>query len=165
MTCVPSRRLCYALGFVSAAGLIAFALYLQHALGEDPCPLCIFQRVAMISLGGLFLLAALTGPGRWHARLFAAAIGLTAAAGAGIAARHVWIQHLPPDQVPSCGPGLNYILQAHPLFQALAVVLKGSGECAAQGWTFLSLSIPEWTLLWFVALGLLGALQPFNRRP
>ncbi len=164
MTCVPPRRLCYALGFLIATGLIAFALYLQHAQGEDPCPLCIFQRVVMIALGALFLLAALTAWGRWGPRIYGVLIGLTAATGAAIAARHVWIQHLPPDRVPSCGPGLEYILQAHPLFKALEVVLKGSGECAAQGWTFLTLSIPEWTLIWFVALGLLGALQPFNRR-
>ena len=164
MTRVPPRRLCYALGFLIATGLIAFALYLQHAQGEDPCPLCIFQRVVMIALGALFLLAALTAWGRWGPRIYGALIGLTAAAGAAIAARHVWIQHLPPDRVPSCGPGLEYILQAHPLFKALEVVLKGSGECAAVGWTFLTLSIPEWTLIWFVALGLLGALQPFNRR-
>ena len=165
MTCVPPRRLCHALGFLIATGLLAFALYLQHAQGEDPCPLCIFQRVVMIALGVLFLLAALLGLGRIGTRVFAWLIGLTGATGALIAARHVWIQHMPPDQVPACGPGLNYILQAHPFFKALEVALKGSGECAAVGWTFLSLSIPEWTLLWFIALGLLGALQPFNRRP
>ncbi|MDE1943492.1 MAG: disulfide bond formation protein B, partial [Betaproteobacteria bacterium] len=112
MTCVPPRRLCHALGFLIATGLLAFALYLQHAQGEDPCPLCIFQRVVMIALGVLFLLAALLGLGRIGTRVFAWLIGLTGATGALIAARHVWIQHMPPDQVPACGPGLNYILQA-----------------------------------------------------
>ena len=162
--CLPSRRQSHVLGFLIAAALMAFALYLQHVQGEDPCPLCIFQRVVMIALGALFLVAALHHPGPRGQRMYAGLLALVALGGAAIAARHVWLQHLPPDQVPACGPGLSYILAAHPFLQALSVVLKGSGECAAVGWTFMGLSIPEWTLFWFLALGLLGALQPFNRR-
>jgi len=84
--------------------------------------------------------------------------------GAGIAARHVWLQHLPPDQVPECGPGLNYMLQSFPFSKALSMVLKGSGECAKVGWRFLGLSIPQWTLLFFIGLGFGGAAQAWNRR-
>jgi disulfide bond formation protein DsbB len=161
---LPRRRLAYALGFLACAGLMAFALVLQYRLGEDPCPLCIFQRVAMMALGVVFLLAALHNPAQTGARIYAVLLAVAAGTGAGIAARHVWLQHLPPDQVPACGPGLSYILQAHPFLNALEVVLRGSGECATVGWTFLSLSIPQWTLLWFVLLGALGVSQAFNRR-
>ena len=164
MILIPRRRLLYILGFLIATGLIGFALYLQHTLGEDPCPLCIFQRIFMIGLGVIFLFAALHNPQDTGTRVYAVLLTLTAGTGAAIAARQVWLQHLPPDQVPACGPGLNYILQAHPLMQALAVVLKGSGECAAVGWTFLTLSIPQWTLMWFIALALLGIVQIYNRR-
>ncbi len=164
MNLFPRRRILYILGFLIATGLIGFALYLQHALGEDPCPLCVFQRIFMIGLGVIFLFAALHNPGDLGVRIYAVLLVLTAGTGAAIAARQVWLQHLPPDQVPACGPGLSYILQAHPFLKALEVVLKGSGECAAVGWTFLTLSIPQWTLMWFIALGLVGVVQIYNRR-
>ncbi len=164
MTLLPPRRLCYIFGFFCSTGLTGFALYLQHALGEDPCPLCIFQRIAMIALGVVFLLASLHDPLKLGVRIYAACAATTASLGAAIAARQVWLQHLPPDQVPSCGPGLNYILQANSFFRALAVVLKGSGECATVGWTFWTLSIPQWTLIWFIVLGLLGVAQLRNPR-
>lgn len=160
-----SRRLCHGFGFVAASGLIFFALYLQHGLGEEPCPLCILQRVLMMGLGVIFLVAAIHNPIQgFFVRAYARLGGALALAGAAIAARQVWLQHLPPDQVPSCGPGLNYILKAHPFFNALAIVLKGSGECASVGWTFAGLAISEWSLLWFIVLGLWIFLQPLNKR-
>ncbi len=118
----------------------------------------------MIGLGAVFLFAALHNPRDLGARVYAVLIALTAGTGAAIAARQVWLQHLPPDQVPACGPGLNYILQAHPFLKALEVVFKGSGECATVGWTFLSLSIAQWSLIWFIILAILGIVQRFNRR-
>jgi len=146
-------------------GLIFFALYLQHGLGEEPCPLCIFQRVAMIVLGLVFLLATLHNPTQQKFLRFYAISGVVISLlGATIASRQIWLQHLPPDLVPSCGPGLNYILRSHPFFNALKIVLKGSGECASVGWTFGGLAISEWSLIWFIVLGLLIALQPFNKR-
>lgn len=164
MIFLPRRRICYALGFLACAGLIAFALFLQYSLGEDPCPLCIFQRVAFMVLAVTFLVAALHNPQRVGAALYALIHCLTAGAGAAIAARQIWLQHLPPDQVPSCGPGLTYILQANPLFKALTVVLSGSGECAHVGWTLFSLSIAQWALMAFMALGLWALIQAFNRQ-
>lgn len=160
-----SRRICYALGFIATSGLLFFALYLQHVKGEEPCPLCIFQRVAMTTLGLIFLLGMIHAPQspKW-VRLYSRLGGGIASVGAAIAARQVWLQHLPPDQVPSCGPGLNYLLKAHPFFNALAIVLKGSGECATVGWTFAGLAISEWSLLWFIALGLWAVIQSTNTR-
>ena len=74
-----------------------------------------------------------------------------------VAGRHVWLQSLPPDQVPACGPSLEYMLDAFPLGKTLKMVFTGSGECAEVDWTFLGLAMPAWSLIFFIALGL-GAL-------
>lgn len=150
-TCpVRPKRMQFLLGALIAAGLIAFALYLQRHLGEDPCPLCIFQRVAVISAGLFFLLGALIGHSPMGARVASSCIAISSAIGGAIALRQIWIQHLPEDQIPECGPGLNYLLDSFPLDDVVRKVLQGSGECAHVGWTLLGLSIPEWTLLWFL---------------
>jgi protein dithiol:quinone oxidoreductase len=162
---MPRRRVVYILGFLICAGLIGFALYLQYVLGEDPCPLCVFQRIALAVLGIIFLIAAVHNPHRWGVGVYSLALLVSAGVGGAIAGRHVWLQHLPPDQVPECGPGLNYILDTFPLSKALRMVLQGSGECAEVGWKFLNLSIPEWTLIFFILLGVLGFLQRWNPRP
>ncbi|MEO5861926.1 MAG: disulfide bond formation protein B [Burkholderiales bacterium] len=159
-----NRRVVYLSGFIACAGLIAFALYLQHKLGEDPCALCIFQRVAVGVLGLVFLIAALHNPRAIGNRIYAGLGLVVAAIGGAIAGRHVWLQHLPKDQVPECGPGLNYLLETQPWMQVLGNVLKGSGECAEVGWRFMNLSIPEWTLICFVLLGMVAILQLSNRR-
>ena len=83
--------------------------------------------------------------------------------GAAIAARHVWIQSLPPDRIPECGPGLDFMLANLPLAQALQKALTGSGECAAVAWSFMGLSMPWWTLLWYLALGALLLFAGFRR--
>jgi disulfide bond formation protein DsbB len=147
-------RIPYLSGAVICAALLGYGLYLQHVDGLDPCPLCVFQRVAFIALGVVFLLGALHGPGKTGAMVYAAFGALFAATGAGIAARHVWLQNLPADQVPACGPGLSYMLEQYAVMRMLEKVLSGSGECAEAGWKFLGLTIPGWSLLWFVLLGL-----------
>jgi disulfide bond formation protein DsbB len=90
--------------------------------------------------------------------LYAAFIVLFSLTGIGVAARHIWIQHLPPDQVPACGPGLDYMLETMPMANVLKELLHGSGECAAKGWTLFSLGIPEWSLLCYLALGFWAVL-------
>jgi len=145
-------RLGYAAGFLVCTGLIAFALYLQHFQGQDPCPLCIVQRVAYIVLGAIFLVAAVHGPARTGATVYGGLLVLVAALGGAVAARHVWLQHLPKDRIPECGPGLEYMLRKYPPPQALEKLLAGSGECAESGWSFLGLSIAEWSLAWLILL-------------
>lgn len=163
MPWIPSRRLTFLLQFLTAALAMAFALYLQHGEGLEPCPLCVFQRVAVISFGALALLAWLLGPGRALARLLAGLELLAAAAGIIVAGRHVWLQHLPPDQVPACGPGLDYWIAALPWQEVLRQVFHGSGECAKIDWTLLGVSLPGWVLL--LCLGLAGsALWQLLRR-
>jgi protein dithiol:quinone oxidoreductase len=159
-----TRRAIYLLGFLACAGLIAFALYLQHKLGEDPCALCIFQRVAVIALGVVFLLAGLHNPGQRGNRIYASLGLITTLVGGGIAARHVWLQHLPKDQLPECGPGLSYLMESQPWLQVFQNVLQGSGECAEVGWTFLRMSIAEWTLICFLLFAIMALFQFQNRR-
>jgi protein dithiol:quinone oxidoreductase len=131
---------------------MAYALYTQYGPQHlDPCPLCIFQRVAMISLGVVFAVAALHAP--LSARVYALLGGVVAATGLGISSWHVHVQNLPADQVPACGPGLDYMWQAFPFLDVLKMVFTGSGECHTINWSFLGLSMPFWVGIWFVLLG------------
>jgi disulfide bond formation protein DsbB len=155
LTLLP-RRLFNLAGFLFCAGLLGYAYHVQFNLGLEPCPLCILQRVAFIATGLFMLVAALHNAGRVMSRVYAVLIALAALAGAAIAGRHVWLQHLPPDQVPECGPGLDYMLDVFPLSQTLRMVFTGSGECAEVAWRFLGLSMPAWTLLCFIGLAVGG---------
>jgi disulfide bond formation protein DsbB len=143
----------FALGAVTCALLLGFAYYLQYVQMQDPCPLCMVQRLAYYALGAVLLVAALHGPGRVGAMAYGLLALLVAALGAAVATRHVWLQHLPKDMVPACGPGLEYMLKRFPLSDVLTKLLAGSGECAEAGWTFLGLTIAGWSLLWFVVFG------------
>jgi disulfide bond formation protein DsbB len=143
-------------GFLACAGLLAYAYILQFIDDLEPCPLCIFQRIAFIAVGMLFLASAIFGPGPTRSRWYAWLIAIASSIGGIIAARHIYIQGLPADEVPSCGPGLEYMLETLPIAQTLKEVFTGSGECAEISWTFLGLSIPWWALLWFVGLAAWG---------
>ncbi len=146
------NRILYLLGVMVAGGLMGFALYLQYVKHQDPCPLCMVQRVIFIAILVMFALATLHGPKKIGERVYAALISLLSITGIAVASRHIWIQHLPPDQVPACGPGLDYMLETMPMSNVLKELLHGSGECAAHGWTFLTLGIPEWSLLCYLGL-------------
>ncbi len=161
---VISKRRVNLFGFIICASLIGAALYLQE-VGHEPCPLCILQRIAFIAMGILFLLAALHNPaGRIGGRIYGLLIATVGTLGGIIAGRHVWLQHLPPDQVPECGPGLEYMMEVFPLAEAMQKVFKGSGECAEVSWTFLTLSIPEWSLILFFILSVVGLLRNWAYR-
>ena len=158
-------RTLYALGFVMCVVMMGTAIfYFQRFLGLEPCPLCILQRFVVISLGMVLLVATIHGPGGWGNRVYGGLIMLLAGSGAAVAGRHVWLQSLPADQVPECGPGLDYILEVFPLSEALKLVLHGSGECAKVEWQFLGLSIPGWTLIAFSGFILFGLIQLLHRR-
>ncbi len=159
-----SRRQLNLLGFVCCAGLLAYAWYVQGVLRIEPCPLCIFQRVGIAALGLVFLAAGLHAPAGRAARSYGALLALTALATMGIAARHVWIQHLPEDAVPACGAGLKFLLEEFPLAEVIRKVLSGSGECHQVNWSFLSLSMPTWVLLVAAALGTLGVYANLRER-
>ncbi len=160
-----SRRWLYLAGALTVAALFGAALYLQYVLREEPCPLCMVQRVIFIVIGALFVIAALHNAKGLGAKVYSGLITLSALGGVIVASRHIWIQHLPKDQVPACGPGLDYMLKHFPMADVWQELMHGSGECAAKGWTFLSLGIPEWSLLWYVVLGAWALLIAFKKQP
>lgn len=157
-----SSRGLFLWGFLFCASMLGIAGYFQMIEHLEPCPLCILQRVGTLLVGVTLLLAVLHNPRTFGLKVYGVVAALFAFVGAGISARHVWIQNLPEDQVPSCGPGLNFMLENFPLTDALDMVLRGSGECADVLWTFLGLSIPAWTGIAFIALATL-ALSPLFR--
>jgi disulfide bond formation protein DsbB len=148
-----ANRWLYLAGALVIGALFGAALYLQYVLHQEPCPLCMVQRFVFIAMAAVFVLAFLHNPKRIGARVYGALLALLALFGVGVAGRHIWIQHLPKDEVPACGPGLNYMLENFPMADVLKELMHGSGECAAKGWSFLGLGIPEWSLLWYVLLG------------
>jgi protein dithiol:quinone oxidoreductase len=157
------RRWLNVLGLAIVIGLMSYALYAQHVVGLEACPLCIFQRIGMIGVGIVFAVAALHAPRGAGARVYAVLGVLAALTGAGISGWHVRLQNLPPEAVPACGPGLDYMLDAFPLADTLKMVFTGSGECAEVNWTFLGLSMPAWVLAWFVVLGALCVVANWGR--
>jgi len=160
-----SFRLQMLFGFTVCAALLGFALYVEHGMFMLPCPLCILQRFFFAGMGLLGIVAALHNPsGRAGRGAYGIAIALLAAVGGSIAARHVWLQLQPPSGFPSCsGQGLSYMLESLGRIDALAETLSGSADCAKVDWAFLGLSMPAWTLLCFVLLGV-GALVAGLRR-
>lgn len=165
MTTFPfTRRFGNGLGLLVCAALMGYALYAQHVLGLEPCPLCMFQRVAVIAVGVLFLIATLHNPGRAGARAYAVLLSLASLAGILISARHIWIQAQPPGTVAACGAGLDYLMEIMPITQVITKVLTGSGECGKVDWTLLGLSMPWWVLFALAALALWGALVNLRGR-
>ena len=153
---IPGSRQWFALGAAACAGLLGFGYYLQFAQHLEPCPLCILQRLAFMAFGLTFLVGAVIGSGRTGTRIVAGLGLLFAGLGAGVAGRQVWLQSLPADQVPACGPGLDYMVGNFPLLKTLSMILRGSGECAENAWQFLGLGIAAWALVWFTLLGALS---------
>ena len=162
-------RLIHGFIFLVCAGLIGFAMVLQHVQDLEPCPMCILQRYAFILLGLIALLAAIHNPrgrGRWA---YGIALVVSAGLGGGVAARHAWLEHNPP-KIYDCGADLGYMMDAFPLADALPMIFRGSGDCTQVLWRFLGLSIAEWALVWFVIFmvaALVAAMvrAPRNRRP
>ena len=153
-----SRRGANALGFLACVALMAYALYAQHVLGLEPCPLCIFQRVAVIAVGVVFLAAALHNPADRGARIYAVLILVAVLLGLAISGRHIWIQAQPPGTVAACGADLNYMLEILPVTEVITNVLTGSGECGKIDWRLLGLSMPWWVAISLTALGVWAVL-------
>ncbi|MFM2287034.1 MAG: hypothetical protein RL684_177 [Pseudomonadota bacterium] len=158
-----SRRVLNLLGFAACAALIGYAIYEQNVLGVEPCPLCIFQRVGVIFMGAVFLVAGLHAPRGRGALAYAVLIDLGALATMGIAAKHLWIQHLPEGAVPSCGANLATLMDMFPIVDVVKKVFNGSGECHQVNWSLLGLSMPGWVLLAAAALGAFGLYANLRR--
>ena len=159
---LPSRQL-FTLAALACAALLGYGFFLQYAKGLEPCPLCLVQRGFFFAAMLVLLAGALHGPRATGTKVYAGLAFLFAAGGAAVATRQVWLQHLPADKVPQCGPDLYFMLENFPLAQTLKKLITGTGECAAVDWTFLGLSIAEWSLAWFVGLALYAAWLALRR--
>ncbi len=157
------RRWLYLAGALTVAAMFGAALYLQYVLHEEPCPLCMIQRVIFIVIGVLFFIAAVHNAKQIGAKVYSTLIALVALGGIAVASRHIWLQHLPKDQVPACGPGLDYMLQHFPMAEVWQELMHGSGECAAKGWAFLGLGIPELSLIGYVLLGVFAVMVGWKK--
>ena len=160
---MPSRlfgtRWIYAAIALGCSALLAMGYYIQFVEHIEPCPMCIFQRLCYFAVIAVALAGTLHGPRRgWHG-LYCGLLFLASAIGAGIAGRQTWLQHLPADKVPECGPGLNFMLEMYPLAEVVKKALKGTGDCAKVDWTLLGFSIAEWSLLCFSVILVVAALQ------
>lgn len=141
--------------FYCLAMMLVAVFYFQRYLGLEPCPLCSVQRLYVIIIGALALAAFIHDPGVLGRRIYAGLALAAGLAGIGTAGRHLYLQSLPPDKLPECGPGLDFMLDVFPLVEVIKMVFAGSGECGEVQWSLLGLSIPGWTLVGF--LGLIGA--------
>jgi disulfide bond formation protein DsbB len=157
------RRLLNFAGFGACVALLAYALYAQYELGLEPCPLCIFQRIAVAALGVVFLIAALHHPRGWGARVYAVLIAVAALMAIGIAGRHVYVQHLPPGTLPACGAPLEVLMKFMSPGALIKKVLSGSGECSEVTWRFLGLAMPAWVLICALVLGAFGVVANASR--
>jgi len=149
---------------ICCAILVSFALYNQYIAYLSPCPLCVLQRVAFMWMGVAALLALVHNPGKIGQRVYAWLFTLGAVFGMIIAARHVWLQNLPPDLVPECSPGLNYMLENWPVTEIFKTIFYGSGDCAEILWTFLGMSMPMWTFVWYVGLSVVALWVVYRQR-
>lgn len=143
-------------GLVAAAcvGMLAFGLYLQHVVGLEPCPMCIVQRYALILVA---VFAAVAAAARGRAMHIAGALGMLLFSGFGafVAARQSWLQWYPPE-IASCGRDFYGMIETFPLKRAIPMIFRGTGDCTKIDWTFLGLSIANWSFVWFVVFGLVA---------
>ncbi len=137
---------------IVVAAMLFAIYYLEGVLFLDPCPLCMVDRGILVAIAAVSAIAFVhnsSGIMRW---IYSAVAGLFSIFGVGVAARHIWLQGLPPDQVPECGPDLSYMLDVFPLGDVIKRIFTGSGQCAEVSWTFLGMTIPQQTLLLFVLI-------------
>lgn len=156
-------RIIFLLGFLGCFVLLLVAAYFQFVEELEPCPLCISQRIIILVVGVVFLVAAVHHPRQLGLRIYSAFILSVALIGASVSARHVWLQNLPADEVPECSPGLGYVFENFPLVETLKLMLNGTGECADIAWVFLGLTIPGWTLIAFLVLAVIGLLPSLTK--
>ncbi|MDT8410542.1 MAG: disulfide bond formation protein B [Wenzhouxiangellaceae bacterium] len=145
----------FALVFFASLCLLGFAYFVQYQMQIDPCPLCILQRVAFMIMGLGALLGAVHGSRGWPRWAYGGIIAAGGLWGVATAGRHVWLQSLPADQVPDCGPGFGFMMEYFSVGEAVKSAFTGSGECAEVDWSLIGISMPGWTLIWYVVLMIL----------
>lgn len=159
-----SPRIWFSLASLSCIFMLSIGAYFQFVKDLEPCPLCISQRIFILAAGIVFALAAVHNPSSLGRKIYAIIGVIVCLLGASVSTRHIWLQNLPPESVPECGPGLEYVFEHFPLSETVKLMLNGTGECADVLWTFLGLSIPGWTLVAFLLLAATSLLQFYNHK-
>jgi disulfide bond formation protein DsbB len=159
-----TRRQANFAGFLACVGLMACALFFQYGMKLVPCNMCILQRIAVVQLGLVFLVAALHNPGRIGARVYGVLVSLAGVVAAAASARHVWMQMQPAGSLPSCGADFFTMLDMLPPTEVVLRIVNGGGECQAIVWSLFGLSMPAWLLICVAALGLFGIAANFVLR-
>ena len=152
------------IGFLLCIFSLCGAIYLQLYEGLLPCPLCIMQRLVMVLLAFLFLIGSLHTPQPVWRRSFGVVLALVAIGGIAIAGRHVWLERLPLEQLPSCGASLEYLWHNMSLWPAFKLMLVGTGQCGRDNWTFLALSLPMWSLVFFCIYLSIAIIQIIRKK-
>jgi len=153
----PSIRQTHAYAFILCTSLVLASFYFQFVQHLEPCPICITQRFVFMLLSVLFLVGWIA---KFQRPVFRYShnglVILVSLLGVGVSGRQIWLQHLPADQAPACGPGLNYMLENLPVGKTLHLLFYGAGECAQVDWTLLGFSMAEWAFVCFVLFALVG---------
>ena len=139
--------------------LLTFGMYLQHVVGLEPCPMCIVQRYVMV-LVALVAAAGAVLSGRRGRDVAGGLLVLLAGLGAFVAARQSFLQWYPPQEA-SCGRDIYGMIEMFPLQRVIPMIFKGSGDCSAIDWTFLTLTIANWSFLNFCLVGAVGLVLLF----
>lgn len=157
-------RLLFFLIFIGCAALLSTAIFINPFKDMNPCPMCMMQRAVFIALGALALIATLHNPAYLGQKVYASFLALISIGGASIAIRQLWLQSLPEDQIPACGPGIDYMIDVFPLLEVIEMSLRGTGDCAKVQWTLFNLSIPAWSLIAFTGITLLAIFILLRKR-
>jgi len=159
---LPAIRPTNLLIFIACVLMILAAAYMEHVLKMIPCSLCITQRGFVVLTGLIALAAFVHGPQGRARRVYAGFGVLSAILGACFAGRQLWLQSLPEDMVPACGPGLSYIFEVFPFMDALKLLLQGDGNCAHVDKIF-GLSLAGWTFITFIGLAGVNLYQALRK--
>jgi disulfide bond formation protein DsbB len=160
---LPSYRLHYLAIFLTCSVLLISAIYIEPFSSMDPCPMCMMQRAIFALIGVTALIAAIQNPVKLGQTIYGSLVSLISLGGAAVASRQIWLQSLPEDQVPACGPGIDYMLEVFPLLEVIEMSLRGTGDCAKVQWTFMNISIPGWSLLAFIGFTVIGLSILFKK--
>lgn len=143
------------LNFLLCLGCIAMlgaAYVMEYGFNMAPCKLCMFQRVVFMAIVIVSMLTALINPRKIGRIFWGLLLIILTSIGIALSLRHLYLQSLPPELVPDCGPPLDYMMDILPLSEVIVSVLNGSGDCAEVSWVFLGLTIPGWTLVAFIGI-------------
>ena len=161
---LPQPRYLFLLILLGCLTLLSSAIFVEPFKSMDPCPMCMMQRWVFSAIGIFALIAILHNAEFIGQKIYAGTLAVFSMIGAGVAARQLWLQSLPEEQVPACGPGIDYMLEVFPILEVIEMAIRGTGDCAKVQWTFLNLSIPGWSLIAFIGMTFIALSVLFKKR-